>query len=80
MIASQYKSASLNKMCTNYIISIIILHTSYIIILLQKKGDIVLAVSPPAKMKPGVEDYIKKMKVVAYGKGIMIILACGCQP
>ena len=72
-------------MCTNYIISIIICVilyyiTSYIIILFPKKGDIVLAVSPPAKMKPGVEDYIKKMKVVAYGKGIIIIFACDCQP
>ena len=30
-------------------------------------GDIVLAVSPPEKMKPGVADYAKKTKVVAYG-------------
>jgi hypothetical protein len=30
-------------------------------------GDIVLAVSPPAKMKPNVEKYIKETKVVAYG-------------
>lgn len=30
-------------------------------------GDIVLAVSPPNKMGPGVEKYIKKMGVVAYG-------------
>jgi len=29
-------------------------------------GDIVLAVSPPSKMKPMVEDYIKKMNVVSY--------------
>lgn len=31
------------------------------------QGDIVLAVSPPAKMKPNVEKYIKQMNVVAYG-------------
>lgn len=31
------------------------------------EGDIVLAVSPPAKMKPGVEKYIQQTKVVAYG-------------
>lgn len=30
-------------------------------------GDIVLAVSPVDKMKPGVEDYLKQMNVVAYG-------------
>jgi len=30
-------------------------------------GDIVLAVSPPTKMKPGVEDYVKETNVVAYG-------------
>lgn len=30
-------------------------------------GDIVLAVSPPEKMKPGVGDYMKETKVVAYG-------------
>ena len=30
-------------------------------------GDIVLAVSPPEKMKVGVADYIKETKVVAYG-------------
>eukprot|EP00596_Hydrurales_sp_CCMP1899_P008817 CAMPEP_0119038748 /NCGR_PEP_ID=MMETSP1177-20130426/7850_1 /TAXON_ID=2985 /ORGANISM="Ochromonas sp, Strain CCMP1899" /LENGTH=354 /DNA_ID=CAMNT_0007001729 /DNA_START=487 /DNA_END=1551 /DNA_ORIENTATION=- len=30
-------------------------------------GDIVLAVSPPKKMKRGVAAYIKAMKVVAYG-------------
>ena len=30
-------------------------------------GDIVLAVSPPEKMKPGVAEYAKKTKVVAYG-------------
>lgn len=30
------------------------------------KGDIVLAVSPVAKMKPGVEAYLKKMKVISY--------------
>lgn len=29
-------------------------------------GDIVLAVSPPSKMKPGVEDYLRKMNVLAY--------------
>ena len=28
--------------------------------------DIVLAVSPPAEMKPGVEEYVKRMEVVAY--------------
>ena len=36
---------------------------------LRKSGyvdDIVLAVSPPAKMKPGVEEYLQKMKVIAY--------------
>ena len=33
----------------------------------QYEGDIVLAVSPPAKMKPGVEKYIQQTKVVAYG-------------
>jgi hypothetical protein len=31
------------------------------------EGDIVLAVSPPTKMKPGVEKYIQQTKVVAYG-------------
>jgi hypothetical protein len=31
------------------------------------EGDIVLAVSPPEKMKPGVGDYVKEMNVVAYG-------------
>ena len=31
------------------------------------KGDIVLAVSPPIKMKPGVQKYLQHMKVVAYG-------------
>lgn len=31
------------------------------------EGDIVLAVSPPVKMKPGVEDYVKETGVVAYG-------------
>jgi hypothetical protein len=31
------------------------------------EDDIVLAVSPPAQMKPGVEDYVKKTEVVAYG-------------
>ena len=31
------------------------------------EGDIVLAVSPPEKMKPGVEEYVKKMDVIAYG-------------
>lgn len=31
------------------------------------EGDIVLAVSPPAKMKPKVEEYIKQTNVVAYG-------------
>jgi hypothetical protein len=31
------------------------------------KDDIVLAVSPPEQMKPGVEDYVKKTEVVAYG-------------
>eukprot|EP01038_Epipyxis_sp_PR26KG_P005021 gene5021-7009_t len=31
------------------------------------EGDIVLAVSPVAKMKPGVADYLKKTGVVAYG-------------
>jgi hypothetical protein len=30
-------------------------------------GDIVLAVSPPGKMKPGVEEYVKETGVVAYG-------------
>lgn len=30
-------------------------------------GDIVLAVSPPVKMKAGVEAYIKETKVIAYG-------------
>ena len=30
-------------------------------------GDIVLAVSPLEKMKPGVAEYVKKMNVVAYG-------------
>lgn len=30
-------------------------------------GDIVLAVSPPEKMKPGVAEYVKKTNVVAYG-------------
>jgi hypothetical protein len=30
-------------------------------------GDIVLAVSPPEKMKPGVGAYMKETKVVAYG-------------
>jgi hypothetical protein len=30
-------------------------------------GDIVLAVSPPEKMKPGVGDYCKETDVVAYG-------------
>lgn len=29
-------------------------------------GDIVLAVSPPAQMKPGLEDYLKETNVVAY--------------
>lgn len=32
----------------------------------QFNGDIVLAVSPPEKMKPGVQAYIKEMNVVAY--------------
>ena len=31
------------------------------------KDDIVLAVSPPSKMKPGVEEYVKETDVVAYG-------------
>jgi hypothetical protein len=31
------------------------------------KGDIVLAVSPVDKMKPGVADYVKQKGVVAYG-------------
>ena len=30
-------------------------------------GDIVLAVSPPEKMKTGVSVYLQQMKVVAYG-------------
>ena len=30
-------------------------------------GDIVLAVSPVQKMKPGVEDYVRRTGVVAYG-------------
>ena len=30
-------------------------------------GDIVLAVSPPEKMKTGVSAYLQQMKVVAYG-------------
>jgi len=30
-------------------------------------GDIVLAVSPPSQMKPGVEKYLKAKNVVAYG-------------
>lgn len=30
-------------------------------------GDIVLAVSPPEKMKDGVADYIKETRIVAYG-------------
>lgn len=30
------------------------------------EDDVVLAVSPPAQMKPGVESYIKKTEVVAY--------------
>ena len=31
------------------------------------KGDIVLAVSPPEKMKNGVGEYLKEINVVAYG-------------
>ena len=31
------------------------------------EGDIVLAVSPPVKMKHGVENYLKRTNVVAYG-------------
>ena len=30
-------------------------------------GDIVLAVSPPDQMKPGVKNYLIKTKVIAYG-------------
>jgi len=33
----------------------------------EYNGDIVLAVSPPSKMKPGVEKYIKETNVVGYG-------------
>eukprot|EP01036_Dinobryon_divergens_P039363 gene39363-51875_t len=31
------------------------------------KGDVVLAVSPPNQMKPGVEKYLQETYVVSYG-------------
>ena len=35
------------------------------------EGDIVLAVSPPDSMKPGVQDYLKTTKVLAYPFEVM---------
>ena len=45
----------------------------------EYEGDIVLAVSPPEKMKPGVEQYIKKMKVVGYAFDVDCIGKDNCK-
>lgn len=42
-------------------------------------GDIVLAVSLPEKMKPGVADYIKKMNVVGYGFDVDCVGKDNCK-
>ena len=43
------------------------------------EGDIVLAVSPPEKMKAGVADYIKETRVVAYGFEVDCAGADNCK-
>lgn len=42
-------------------------------------GDIVLAVSPVNKMKPGVEKYLKKLKVISYPFEVDCIGKDNCQ-
>lgn len=42
-------------------------------------GDIVLAVSPPEKMKTGVEEYVKETGVVAYGFEVDCAGADNCK-
>lgn len=49
---------------------------------LRKTGytdDIVLAVSPPIKMKPGVESYIKEMKIIGYAFDVDCIGKDNCK-
>jgi len=43
------------------------------------EGDIVLAVSPPEKMKPGVEKYIKETNIVAYGFDVDCVGKDNCK-
>jgi len=49
------------------------------IMLMRALFNVYIAVSPPDKMKPGVEAYVKKTKVVAYGFDVDCIGKDNCK-